>query len=193
MAFFNIVLLGFLQATLALRYTFPSISLEGKASWTLFSSSMGIREFYFTKYFLHASILLLFGGSITWALNSALGIDPILHRLCMLVLVMLSFGLASCTLGLGAIFHNFEAKTISEVTSDTGALVAMIFTLLYFTGTMYLSARFALNYYFGLPFFQQFDRQPILYLDTAGFFALQYLALAVPTSLGIQTLRKTEY
>ena len=196
-AFFNVLLLGFLQATLALRYTFPSISLEGRASWVLFSSSTGIRSFYLTKLVFHTFILLVFGQSITWALNTILEIDPSMNALCLILLFLLSFGFAACTLGLGAIFHNFDAKSAADVTSDTGALIAMILTLLYFALSMYLSAKFALNFYVGKSIFQQYQLQaqenPTLYIETTAFLALQYLVIVLPTSLGIRKLRQMEF
>ena len=61
LAFFNVILLGFIQATLSLRYTFPSISLEGKAFWVVVSSGIGLHRFFFTKYYLHALVLLAIG------------------------------------------------------------------------------------------------------------------------------------
>ena len=196
-AYFNVLLLGFLQATLALRFTFPSISLEGKAAWALFSSSTGIRRFYYTKFFFHAFVLLIFGESITWALNTILEVDPTMNILCVILLLHLSFGIAACTLGLGAIFHNFEARSAADVTSDTGALIAMIITLLYFALSMYLSARFALRFYSGKSILEQFQLQgsdnPALYIQFATFLALQYLIITIPTSLGIRKLRNAEF
>jgi hypothetical protein len=112
-------------------------------------------------------------------------------------MVLLSFGLASCTLGLGAIFHNFEARTAADVNSDTGALVAMIVTLLYFAISMYLSARFALNFYLGKSVFEQFSLQeiqnPTLYLELAAFFAIQYIVITLPISLGLRKLDECEF
>jgi hypothetical protein len=110
----------------------------------------------------------------------------------MFILLLLSFGLTACTLGLGAIFHNFEAKTSADVSSDTGALVTMIVTLLYFGLTMYLAARFSLNYFTGQSFWQQFEFQPYLYIDSAIFLSLQYIAITVPTSFGLQKLQEVE-
>ncbi len=188
LAFFNVILLGFIQATLALRYTFPSISLESRAFWAVKKSSVGIHRFFFTKYYLHALVLLLIGEGMGLLLNHVLGIDPALSQVCAFVLFLFAFGFTSWTMGLGAVFHKFEATNAAEVTSDAGALVTIIFTLLYFGISIAFLARFALDYTPGTDIIGEFALQPDLILLATVFLLIQTCVILLPVIYGIKKL-----
>ena len=187
----NLVLLGFIQATLALRYAFPSISLEGQAFWTVSSSKIGFARFYFTKYYFHVTILLIIGQSMGYALNRILNIDPTLNAISIFVLFLFSFGFTSWAMGFGAVFHKFEAASAADVTSDTGALVTMILTLLYFGGSIAFVFRFGLDYVQGVDLVGQFALQPSLILVCAVFLFIQTCAILLPAAYGLKKLEET--
>ncbi len=193
LAFFNVVLLGFIQATLSLRYTYPSISLEGKGFWTVVTSEVGISRFYFTKYYLHALVLLAIGQGMIFMLNNFLDIDPTLNLICAFVLFLFSFGFTSWTLGFGAIFHKFEATNAAEVTSDVGTLVAMICTLLYFGVSIAFLARFALDHTPGMNIIDQMTIQPEMILYSTFFLLIQTCCILLPTAYGLKKLQQASF
>ncbi|MEW6238359.1 MAG: hypothetical protein AB1656_23485 [Candidatus Omnitrophota bacterium] len=190
LAFFNVILLGFIQATLSLRYTFPSISLEGRAFWTVKSSAIGIGRFFFTKYYLHTAVLLAIGEGMGLMLNHIIGVDPALNVVCAFVLFLFSFGFTSWSLGFGAIFHKFEAVSAAEVTSDTGALVAMILTLMYFGISVAFLARFALDHTPGTDIVGQLALEPEMILYATIFLLIQTCAILFPAAYGLKKLEE---
>nr|HQH73595.1 hypothetical protein [bacterium] len=188
MAFFNVILLGFIQATLSLRFSFPSISLEGKAFWTIQSSGIGLPRFFFTKYYLHTAVLLLIGQGMGYMLNRILGVDPTLQWLSIFVLFLFAFGFTSWTMGFGAVFHKFEATNAADVTSDTGALVTMILTLLYFAASVVVVAQFVLNHIPGTNLAGQFAMNPNLILFASLFLLMQTFSILLPPLYGLKKL-----
>ncbi len=193
LVFFNIILLGFIQATLSLRFTFPSISLEGRAFWKVMSSGVGMPKFFFTKYYLHALFLLLIGESMLYLLNSILEADPTLWMISSVSLLLFAFGFTSWTMGLGAVFHKFDATSAADVSSNTGALVTMIVTMVYFAISAALLAVFALRHTPGVDFATLLAIEPDLMLYVTLFLFWQTYAILIPVWYGLQKLDKLEF
>ena len=72
LVFFNVILLGFIQATLSLRYTFPRSA--GEAYWTVAAPGLAYIVSS-TKYYLHALVLLIIGEGMAFMLNRILEAD----------------------------------------------------------------------------------------------------------------------
>jgi ABC-2 type transport system permease protein len=190
LAFFNVILLGFIQATLSLRYTYPSISLEGRAFWAVASSSIGLERFFFTKYYLHSVVLLAIGLGMGILLNNILSVDPTLNIISLFVLFLFSFGFTSWSMGFGAVFHKFEASGAADVTSDAGALVTMIVTLLYFALSVFLFSRLAFTSTQGTDLVSQLALNPHLILVSSVFLLVQTLTILIPPLIGLKKLHQ---
>ena len=193
LAFFNVMLLGFIQATLSLRYTFPSISMEGRSFWVVASSGIGFYRIYFIKYYLHAGVLLCIGLGMGYLLNHILDVDPTLNLISLFFLFLFSFGFTSWCMGLGAAFHKFEATSIADVTSDTGTLVTMIFTLFYFAISIAFLARFALDHIPGASFAGQLALRPEMIVYSTIFLIIQTLVILLPNIYGLKQLEKATF
>src|ERR1044072_5931341 len=62
--FLNMVLAGFVLASVAARFIFPGVSLEGRTMWLLRSSPMSMRELLWSKFWVGTTPLLLLAVSI---------------------------------------------------------------------------------------------------------------------------------
>jgi len=145
-AFLNILLLGFIQATLALRYAFPSVSLEGNAFWAVRTSPISTRRYFFGKYLYHFLWILALGEIIIALLSQILILDSLLYSLAFVIVGLLSLGFTSCTVGLGALYPRFDAPSSADISSSGGALVSMILTLSYLAFSAAILARLFLNF-----------------------------------------------
>lgn len=192
LAFFNLILLGFIQATISLRYTFPSISLEGKGYWAIRSSGMSVPFFFLTKYYIHATALMVIGLGMGWLLNQIMQVDATLQAISFIILLLFSFGFTSWTLGMGAVFHNFNVSSVAEVSSNTGALVTMILTLIYFGVSVVFIATYALQHTPGLNLAHQLALQQNLIGYIGAFLLLQTGAILFPVIYGIQSLQESD-
>lgn len=192
MACFNVLLLGFIQATLSIRYTYPSISLEGKQFWVVACAANGIERTFFMKYYLHTFFLLVLGLGLGTVLNRIVGVDSTLNTIILLVLFLFSFGFTSWSLGLGAIFNKFEATNIADVSSDTGTLVAMILTVLYLGISLSFMASFALMYTPGttLSDIMALNQENGLMLYFTLFLLVQTCSILLPTAYGLKKLKE---
>lgn len=193
LVFFNVMLLGFIQATLSLRFTFPSISLEGRAFWKVMSSGVGMPRFFFTKYYLHSFFLLVVGESMLYLLNSILQADATLWMISSTSLLLFAFGFTSWTMGLGAVFHKFDATSAADVSSNTGALVTMILTMIYFAVSAALLAAFALGHTPGVDFATLLAIEPDLMFYVTLFLLWQTCAILIPVWYGLQKLHELEW
>lgn len=191
LACFNVLLLGFIQATLSLRYTYPSISLEGKAFWVVASAENGVERTFFTKYYLHTFCLLAIGLGLGTVLNRIVSVDATLNLISLTVLFLFSFGFTSWSLGLGAIFNKFEATNIADVSSDTGTLVAMILTILYLGLSLSFLAAFALLYTPGSTFSDvlALNQEHGLMFNLTLFLLVQTCSILLPTAYGLKKLK----
>ena len=192
LAFFNVILLGFVQATLSLRYTYPSISLEGRAFWVVAKAENGLTRSYFTKYYLHTLVLLVIGQGMGYVLNRIVGVDPTLNQISLFILFLFAFGFTGWTLGFGAVFHKFEATNTAEVTSDSGTLITMILTLLYFGISVSFLAGFALIHTPGanLSELLALNQEQGMIVYATLFLFLQTCSILFPTAYGFKKLKE---
>jgi ABC-2 type transport system permease protein len=192
LACFNVILLGFIQATLSLRYTYPSISLEGKQFWVVACAENGIERTFFMKYYLHTFFLLLLGLGLGTVLNRIVNVDPTLNYISLLVLFLFAFGFTSWSLGLGAIFNKFEATNVADVSSDTGTLVAMILTVFYLGLSLSFLTSFALMYTPGatLSDIMALNQENGLMLYFTLFLVVQTCSILLPTAYGLKKLKE---
>lgn len=126
---------GFLSASLALRFVFPLISLEGNSFWALRSMPVRLRTFYATKFVLGFGLVLLLGLAVAYFANI-----PFV-RLTPTNRVLLWFGLysafmialttAALNVGLGGYFGNYQEKNPIRIASSQGATLTFLVTLLY--------------------------------------------------------------
>lgn len=165
--FFNVLLLGFIQATLALRYAFPSVSLEGRSFWAVRKSPVGTRRYFMGKYMCHFLWILAVGEVIILLLSQILRLEQPFSTLAVTIVAVLSLGFTSCTVGLGALYPRFDAPSTADISSGAGALVSMILTLSYLAFSAAILARLFLNV---LPF------RGVSFLDGKGVEGLAILA-----------------
>src|SRR5258706_16011554 len=62
--FLNLVLAGFVLASIAARFIFPGVSLEGRTLWLLRSSPMSMRQLLWSKFWVGALPLLILAVAI---------------------------------------------------------------------------------------------------------------------------------
>ncbi|MBZ0255716.1 hypothetical protein K8I31_06615, partial [bacterium] len=108
-------------------------------------------------------------------------------------LLLFAFGFTSWTMGLGAVFHKFDATSAADVSSNTGALVTMILTMIYFAVSAALLGRFALDHTPGVDFPTLLAIEPSLMLWVTLFLLWQSCAILIPVTYGLQKLRDMEW
>src|SRR6185436_15147122 len=75
-SFLNLGLAGFVLASIAARFIFPAVSLEGRQMWLLRSSPLDLRALLWSKYWVGTLPLFVLGLILTGLTNALLEVTP---------------------------------------------------------------------------------------------------------------------
>jgi ABC-2 type transport system permease protein len=125
-AFLNVGLVGLVSATLSLRFAFPSISAEGYSYWFIRSSPLGVGDFIRYKLYFWMTPILVVAMVLTWLTNRFLDADPVMGAVAFGLTLLMTPGLCSLGVGLGARFPRFETENLAQVPTGYGGLIFMV-------------------------------------------------------------------
>jgi len=129
--FINFGFSGFILASMISRFIFPLISLEGPGFWFLRSSPLEIKTLFRQKFWLSVGVFLLLAELIVIISNIVMEIQGPLMWLSTGTLVIMSVGLSSIAIGLGARFPEFNETNPMKIASTAGGFLTVVLSLLY--------------------------------------------------------------
>ena len=125
----NLGLSGFVIAALAVRFVFPSVSLEGRAFWILRTAPVRMDEFLKAKciaaYIPLAFLSCTLAALTNWVLESPLS----LGIMSVVTTAILAAAITGLGAGLGALFPRFHIDNPARIASGFGGVVYMIAAL----------------------------------------------------------------
>jgi ABC-2 type transport system permease protein len=136
-AFVNLGMAGLVMATVAVRFVFPSVSVEGLSFWIVRASPISMRDFLWSKFWAGLVPVLVLTELVTVAANEFLGVDPFLKWVGAVAVVMMSFALVGLATGMGARYPRFGADP-AEVSGSFGGVAFMIQAVLFVMVTIAL-------------------------------------------------------
>jgi len=184
---------GFLVSSIALRFVYPSISLEGKAFWVLRSAPISPRTLLAFKYGLAFVFVFLLSLAVSLATNVPFsrfsGRQPLLTWFGIFSSFWTAIAVVAINLGLGSYFMSFEEKNPIRIASTQGATLTFLVTLV-FLFILVVVVIYPLSLYFeSLFIFRQFDRWSIVAPGTImGMLATAVTGVAF--SIGLYSLRR---
>lgn len=122
---FNMLLI----VTLALRFVFPLVSLEGQSYWKIKSSPVSPKILLYSKLTVYAFFIILIGLSISYFSNKGLAGSLQLFSVLLTMIILLT--VLSINLGMGGIFVNFKEKNAIRIASSQGATLSFLLNILY--------------------------------------------------------------
>jgi ABC-2 type transport system permease protein len=128
-SFLNLGLAGFVLASIAARFIFPSISLEGRQMWLLRSSPLDLRALLWSKYWIGTVPLLVLALGITVFTNVLLKVSPFMMGVGVVTIILLTLAIGAMALGFGAIYPQFETENAAQIPTSYGGLVFMMSTI----------------------------------------------------------------
>lgn len=153
--FLNLVLAGFVLASIAARFIFPSVSLEGRTLWLLRSSPMPVRDLLWAKFWVGTTPLLLLALGIVGVTNALLQVSDFMFAVSVMTITMMTFALCGMALGFGTLFPQFETENAAQIPTSFGGLVFMIASVGLIAGVITLEARPVYSYlssrFYGTP------------------------------------------
>jgi ABC-2 type transport system permease protein len=127
-AFLNLGLAGFVLASIAARFIFPAVSLEGRQMWLLRSSPLDLRALLWSKYWTGTVPLLALALLITVFTNVLLRATGFMMAVSVGTIVALTLAIGALALGFGALFPQFETENAAQIPTSFGGLVFMMTT-----------------------------------------------------------------
>lgn len=139
-AFVNLALAAFVTASVATRFIYPSISLEGRAFWAIKTAPVSARHIWWAKFWSGLIPLVLLGEILIVATNTYLQVMPFMAWLSVGTLLAMSFPIVALGLAVGASYPNFEAENAAKVASGAGGLVYMVLSMSFIASVVMLEA-----------------------------------------------------
>jgi ABC-2 type transport system permease protein len=144
--FLNLVLSGFVLASIAARFIFPGVSLEGRTLWLLRSSPMSMRELLWSKFWVGTLPLLLLALAIVGLTDYLLQVSEFMMAVSILTIALMTLAIAGLAIGFGTIFPQFETENAAQIPTSFGGLLFMMTSIALIGAVIILEARPVYSY-----------------------------------------------
>ena len=189
--FLNLVLAGFVLASVAARFIFPGVSLEGRTLWLLRSSPMSSRDLLWSKFWVGTLPLLVLAVSIVGVTNYMLKVSAFMFIVSVLTIVFMTFAVAGLAIGFGTLYPQFETENAAQIPTSFGGLLFMMSAIAMIAGVVILEARPVVSYLTAQTLGGQID--PLqMGLGFGSAALLCGLATIVPIEIALRQLEKIE-
>jgi ABC-2 type transport system permease protein len=128
-SFANLALAGFVLSAVAVRFTFPAISLEGRAFWLLQTAPISLKALLWSKFWLNWVPLLFLGELLVFCSNLMLRVPNWMMVLSLITIFLMTFGITAICVGVGAVYPKFTYDHVAEIPTSFGGAICMIFSI----------------------------------------------------------------
>jgi ABC-2 type transport system permease protein len=189
--FLNLGLAGFVLASIAARFIFPAVSMEGRTLWLLKSSPLPMRQLLWSKFWTGTLPLLALAVGIVGVTDALLQVSAFIFVVSILSITLITFAVAGLALGLGTLFPQYETENAAQIPTSFGGLVFMMLSAGLVGGVVFLEARPVYGYLSAATFGTRADPTEMI----VGFGLAAALCLAgtfVPLAVALHRLETTE-
>lgn len=189
--FLNLVLAGFVLASIAARFIFPGVSLEGRTLWLLRSSPMAVRDLLWAKFWVGTLPLLILAIAIVGVTDWLLQVSDFMFYVSVASITLLTFALSGMAIGFGTMFPQFETENAAQIPTSFGGLLYMMASVAVIGGVVVLEARPVYGYLSARAFGTAADPTEMV----VGFGAAALLCIAatvVPIRVALARLEAVE-
>jgi ABC-2 type transport system permease protein len=139
--FLNLALSGFVLASIAARFLFPAVSLEGRTWWLLRSSAMSMRDLLWAKFWTGTLPLLALAVGIVTVTNILLQVSPFMFAVSVGTITLMTFAIAGLAIGFGTMYPRFESENAAQIPTSFGGLLFMMTAIALIGAVLVLEAR----------------------------------------------------
>ncbi|MCK9420719.1 MAG: hypothetical protein M0R70_15275 [Nitrospirae bacterium] len=193
-SFLNLGMVGFVTASVAIRFVFPAVSLEGASFWIIRSAPLSLRDFLWAKFWSSLLPLLVLSEILIVLSNTLLKVTPFMMWLGIITVFLMTFGITALGVGLGAVFPRFKHENVAQIPTGFGGIVYMLLTMLFIGVVIALEA---------WPVYKIFTSQTLGYhIRLSGWVSISgsiiavltinILALFLPMKIGLERLKQRE-
>jgi ABC-2 type transport system permease protein len=125
-AFANLGLAAFVTASVAVRFVFPAISLEGRSWWALRTAPIPLTSIWWGKFWIGFLPLAVLGEALIVITGRLLGVAPGLTGVFMVTLLLVIAAIVSLGLAFGAAYPRVDTQNAAQIATGFGGLVYMV-------------------------------------------------------------------
>ena len=144
--FLNLLLAGFVLASIAARFIFPGVSLEGRTLWLLRSTPLALRDLLWAKFWVGTAPLLLLALGIVGVTDALLQVSDFIFWVSVMSITLLTFAIAGLALCFGTLFPQFETENAAQIPTSFGGLLFMMSAIVLLVAVVALEARPVYSY-----------------------------------------------
>ena len=189
--FVNLILAGFVLASIAARFIFPGISLEGRTLWLLRSSPLEMRQLLWSKFWVGTIPLLVLALVLVFVTDVLLEVSGFMMAVSVFTITMLTFAIAGLALGFGALFPKFNTENAAQIPTSFGGLVLMMASIALIALVIVAEAR-PVYQYAGAQFLHTVPSVSGLWIGFGGAAALCLAATFIPIRIAITRMQQLE-
>lgn len=189
--FLNLVLAGFVLASIAARFIFPGVSLEGRTLWLLRSSPMRVRDLLWAKFWVGTTPLLVLAIGIVGVTDYLLQVSAFMFLVSVLSITLMTFAVAGLAIGFGTLFPQYETENAAQIPTSFGGLLFMMASIGVIGGVVILEAKPVYGYLSAEAFGTSADPTEMI----VGFAAAAMLCIAatvIPIRAALRRLEVVE-
>jgi ABC-2 type transport system permease protein len=178
-------------ASIAARFIFPAVSLEGRTLWLLRSSPMGMRDLLWAKFWVGTAPLLVLALGIVVVTDYLLQVSEFMFLVSTFTIALMTFALSGLAIGFGTAFPQFETENAAQIPTSFGGLLFMMASVAVIGAVVTLEARPV----FGVLSSRLYGSQPDLLEMVLGFgaaFVLCVSATVLPIRIALARLESVE-
>jgi ABC-2 type transport system permease protein len=153
--FLNLVLAGFVIASIAARFIFPGVSLEGRTMWLLRSSPLRMRDLLWSKFWVGTIPLLLFALALVFTTGILMKVSDFIMIVSVFSITMMTFAIAGLAVGFGTLYPRYDTENAAQIPTSFGGLLFMMASIVVIGAVISLEARPVFSYLasksFGTP------------------------------------------
>ena len=189
----NLGLAGFVLASVAARFIFPAVSMEGRTLWLLKSSPLPMRQLLWAKFWTGTVPLLVLALAIVGVTDALLQVSEFIFVTSIFTITFMTFAVAGLALGLGTVFPQYETENAAQIPTSFGGLVFMIVSGLLVVAVVVLEARPVLIFLTAHAANKSVDpREPAFYWGFGLAAIACLLTTFVPLGVALRRLEATE-
>ena len=139
--FLNLVLAGFVLASIAARFIFPGVSLEGRTMWLLRSGPVPMESLLWSKFWVGMLPLLVLALAIVAVTDTLLQVSEFMFWVSIGSITLMTFAIAGLATGFGTFFPQFETENAAQIPTSFGGLLFMMSAVTLIGAVVVLEAR----------------------------------------------------
>lgn len=189
--FLNLVLAGFVLASIAARFIFPGVSLEGRTMWLLRSSPLSMRDLLWSKFWVGTIPLLFFAVGLVLVTGLLMKVSSFIMIVSVMTITMMTFAISGLAIGFGTLYPRFETENAAQIPTSFGGLLFMMASIVVIGVVITLEARPVFSYLASVSFGAERDPREMYWgFGVSGLVCL--FATLAPIRLAMKRLEQLE-